>query len=1128
MKSVQLFETLLLAAVITFLITQIGLNRNQSLKFEDSGEAFTKEREKRELIELRDPKTGKIPRNITKRSLAFAKTLPGSYSTLINKGISTQNAQIDWRGPFYWGGRTRALGIDVRDKNVMIAGGVTGGMWRSNDAGMTWTLTTPPDELHSISCLVQDTRPGKEDIWYYGTGEYRSSIGLRGNGVFKSIDNGRSWTVLGATSNENHSIFDQPYDFVWDIVIDPSAPQDKDVVLISTAIGGIYRSVDGGENWENVLGGFGNRFSLYTSLDVTSKGVFYASLSSSSADRNGSVTKGIYRSIDGNYWTEITPSNWPANYNRIEIGIAPSDENQVYFVGETPEAGKWTTNSRGMDLWHSLWKYTYINGDGSGDGGVWEDRSQSIPRPEIVRQHMNSQASYNLLIKVKPDDPDFVILGATNLYRSINGFADTTTTVLIGGTCPDESCDYFYRYPNHHSDQHAVFFHPSSSDIMYTGSDGGVHKTLDVSAERVEWISLNSGYITTQFFTCAIDHGDNLSDKVLGGLQDNGTLFHNKNQILTPWHDVLRADGFFCQIPDNSDGTMYISQNSSSQPMIKIWKIKVDENGEKIAERRIDPIGGEDFIWNTPFILDPNDNNIMFVAGGKIIWRNNDLSAIDLNGEKDSISTNWDSLGVTRVTGSTAFYPEEITALGMSKFPSDILYYGTSYGNIFKVINAGSVNPEVVDVTGNNFPGSEPNVSCIDVNSKDADHVIISFSNYGVESIYETRDGGESWTPISGNLEENKGGAGNGPSIQWIESVHLFNKLLVFAGTSTGLYMTSYLDGGATVWEQYSSDLVGNVWVDMVDIREQDAFIAVATHGTGMFTGKISGLTPLPTEITLLSPSDKATEIGKTHEFTWIENPTAVRYQLELSLDSEFNQIYRIEKGIKENKIRLTGIEIGNIEYFWRVAAVNSSGLGEYSDVWSFKTEIAPPVLLFPENKAEDIIKEVTLYWESASGAEAYHLLISKNVLFTNIVIDTIGIVNDSYEFKGLESETKYYWKVSTISETGETGFSSHFYFKTGKFVSVEYSHAFSLSLKQNFPNPVFDNTVFVVISPIEVNSEFIISDMNGIIVNSRSQILNVGENRITLNLRHFPQGTYFAVLKSHGKTLTRSFKVIR
>ena len=131
------------------------------------------------------------------------------------------------RGPYNVGGRTRALAIDVTDENIILAGGVSGGVWRSTDGGSSWTKTTGSSYLHSVTSLSQDTRSGQESTWYYVTGELignsasEGGASYAGNGVYKSTDGGLNWTLLTSTSS-SITEFDSYFDYNWRVAVNPT------------------------------------------------------------------------------------------------------------------------------------------------------------------------------------------------------------------------------------------------------------------------------------------------------------------------------------------------------------------------------------------------------------------------------------------------------------------------------------------------------------------------------------------------------------------------------------------------------------------------------------------------------------------------------------------------------------------------------------------------------------------------------------------------------------------------------------------------------------------------------------------------------------------------------------------
>ena len=323
---------------------------------------------------LHNPATGTLPPDIRRRELAFAQSLP-TIEQLRARGKRAGESPASvmptatWQaiGPDNVGGRTRALAVDAANDNNILAGGASGGMWRSTDAGATWTKTTAPNELHAVSCIAQDRRAGKRHIWYYAAGgelEGASPQGgggayYHGDGIYRSTDSGAHWVLLPATRSGTPQQWDGPFDYVWNIATDPATTGESRVYAATH--GAIFRSGNGGDTWSKVLGNGDARF---TDVIVAPNGVAYATLSSEGG------TNGIWRSADGITWARITPAGWPTTFGRIVAAAAPSNPNVVYFYGITPGGG---TNGQ------SIWKYRYLSGDGSGAGGAWENRSGAIP-----------------------------------------------------------------------------------------------------------------------------------------------------------------------------------------------------------------------------------------------------------------------------------------------------------------------------------------------------------------------------------------------------------------------------------------------------------------------------------------------------------------------------------------------------------------------------------------------------------------------------------------------------------------------------------------------------------------------------------------------------------------------------
>ncbi len=757
---------------------------------------------KRALYEynlLKNPYTNKIPDNIRAKELEFVSRI---------RKKSLKATSWSHRGPFNVGGRTRALAIDINNEDIILAGGVSGGMWRSTDGGVSWVKTTGSAELHSVTSIVQDTTSGNTNTWYYTTGEYSgNSAGetgapFRGDGLYKSTDNGITWTKIASTSTGNPQTYDSNFNYCWTVKINPV---NNDVYVAT--YGKIYSSSNGGTDWTEAISGGVTDVAGFSDIEISESGVLYATFS------NNDENEGVLRSTDGVNWVNITPVGFPTSFRRIVLDIAPSNENVVYFLANSPGAGQ---ND------HVFWKYTYISGDGTGVGGNWEERTVNLPNEGEYTGDFDSQGSYDLLVQVKPDDENFVVIGGVNLNRSTDGFSTSTNNGWIGGYTASNNSYGTYR--NHHPDQHSFVFLHSDPKIVFSGNDGGVQKCMDVTASEsetalVSWTSLNNGYLTTQSYAIAIDQENFYSNHLMSGFQDNGTWGTTLENSTANWFEEGSGDGCFCEYGEFGFSRYPSVQNG------KIYRNVYNESGN-VGWTRVDPNGASGQLFVNPFILDKNNSNVMYYCGGNKIWRNSNLTEIPLSSSSPA-TKNWVALENSSVSGT-------ITALAVSKEPSDVLVYGTSNGEIFKIENARTGDPTPTNITGSNFPNG--NIGSLLINPNNAMEMFAVFTNYEVISVWRTTDGGTSWESISGNLEENVDGTGNGPSVRWIEMLKMQGEdPIYFVGTSTGLYSTTTLSGNSTAWVQEGADIIGNVVVTMVRTRD-DGIVAVGTHGNGIYS----------------------------------------------------------------------------------------------------------------------------------------------------------------------------------------------------------------------------------------------------------------------------------------------------
>ena len=235
MKTISLLILSLLVMISTYFMTKDYLSLNNSSLIKFDVEAVNEEpglRESQEFLKLRDPNLNVVPNNIRSKELNFAKRL-SNYNSL----SKTSKIGLSWKniGPYNLGGRTRALGLDINDNNIIIAGSSSGGIFRSIDNGSSWNKVSKTDQLPNTTCLIQDLRKGKGNIWFCGTGEYRSpsirfgNVLFSGDGIYKSIDNGLSWNLLPSTSTSKPNLQDNSFDYIYKVDLDNSKI-DEDIV----------------------------------------------------------------------------------------------------------------------------------------------------------------------------------------------------------------------------------------------------------------------------------------------------------------------------------------------------------------------------------------------------------------------------------------------------------------------------------------------------------------------------------------------------------------------------------------------------------------------------------------------------------------------------------------------------------------------------------------------------------------------------------------------------------------------------------------------------------------------------------------------------------------------------------
>lgn len=900
---------LLVSSVVIYVLVCTGLlfipAHQELLKFENPESSFFQEgnvqsRADYEEQMIVDPISGSVPQDIRRKELTYARQVELQNEILrtrFEKAGTSQTQMTTWKGigPYNIGGRTRAVGMDVRDENILLAGGVSGGIWKSTDLGTTWSRKGEASQVQGVTAIAQDTRPGKEDTWYYGTGELVGNSArapgapFRGDGIFKTNDNGETWQPLASTQINSPGSFGSPFQYVWDIATGLNNGQDE---VYAAVFGGIVKSTDGGQSWTTVLGAdllgapagsdLNNIQSVfYTDVHRAADGVLYASLSSATNDPEAlSPLAGVYRSEDGVVWTRVLSL---ANVfsRRIIITTSRTNPEIAYFLADRGSAG------------YGLWRFSVTSGAIS--------FSTNVPDGSSDIEAFESQSSYNMAIGIHPNDPNVVYIGGTNLYRSTDGFSSRRNTTWIGGYNPNDGENEPDLYPEHHPDQHDILFLQSDPNKMISANDGGLYLTNNNLADEVEYTSLNNGFVTTQFYSAGYSQYYE-DDFAIGGTQDNGSILTFDTDFSEGPNGlgIIGGDGGF--VETTPFGVYYYMSFQNSQ----IYRLTFNAQGQLTSFARVDPIGGgsdpsQPYLFVNPYILDPNNANRMYLAGGDHIWFNRNLSQIP-SGSQTPTGVNWTRLDRTEIDQGI------ISAVEVSTQPRNIVYYGTSNGQLFKVFNAHSDVYDVFEITSAAFP-ENAYIRNISVDPTDADHLVVSFSNYGVPSIFRSTDGGQTFQDISGNLEENPDGSGNGPSVRWVTIVPVEGGSHYFAATSTGLYSSLLIDGSNTIWFEESPDVIGKSVINMIDYRRFDGKMVVASHGHGMYTTQLPNVTP-----------EEPLDVGSDFVFESLyPNPFSDQVGIKLVLPETQFVVIRIYDS-SGNQVRIITSNLGFVgenEFFW-------------------------------------------------------------------------------------------------------------------------------------------------------------------------------------------------------------------
>ncbi|MFC4722438.1 T9SS type A sorting domain-containing protein [Geojedonia litorea] len=769
---------------------------------------FTEERALYEFNMQVNPLTGEIP--LVEKQKEFNQTKKAKLKSS-NNARAIQTTYVN-RGPTNYGGRTRSLVVDRSDVtgNTMIAGGVSSGVFRTTNGGTSWTKVSSNDEIHNVTTIVQDPRSGFESTWYYGTGEgVGNSASLSGSlyygqGIWKSTDGGLTWAQMPSTASDQ-TIDDSDFDHIYKLEVQPTTG------YLFAAVAGKLKRFDG-VNWTDQISNNSTSRNRHTDIVITTGGRVYAGFSGT----NIAPIEGVWTSADGiSGWSRINTSSFTPS-GRVVLALAPSNQNKLYVLFANGIASSCSTTP-GIEA--DLWMWNQSNSTFTNYSGKLPDESGCSDGNDPFA----IQGGYDLVVNVKPDNENFVVIGGTNAYK----MADITgvgTFVRIGGYANPNG---YAKYTNHHPDIHALVFNPFNTNVLFTGSDGGVHKTTNINASTVSWTNLNNNFQTYQYYHVGIDPFPG-SDIVIGGAQDNGTSVGGVNfgmPDLTTHFDYAGGDGVSVAI-SRDDACVPFFIGFQNGPIYRDCPSPVTEITPN--DQSLVPPEPYDSQFVTLYHLDPDNNNILYYAAQNRLLRTNDATTVTPN--------TWTDLGTTTLLGHSDWFQTFSTSWGTYNPATSYLLMGGNNGHIYRLNdpkNAASI------ASANNItpPGAtiaNPSiVTGLAIHPTNNNIVLATYSNYGTQSIFLTTNAtaaSPTWTLVERNLFAH--------SIRSAAIVENAGETTYMVGTARGLYSST--DPINVDWVREAPTQIGMAVVSSLKYRPSDHKLLIGTHGNGMYEATIN------------------------------------------------------------------------------------------------------------------------------------------------------------------------------------------------------------------------------------------------------------------------------------------------
>ena len=544
-------------------------------------------------------------------------------------------------------GRLNFIRFQASNPAVMYVGSPGGGLWTTMNAGNGWTTETDLLNVLGVSDIVLD--PTDERIRYLATGDGDGSD-TRSIGVLKTIDGGHTWNTTGLTWLVSLGRR------ISKLLINPRNPK----VVIAAASNGIYRTADAGLTWSQV--------STQATRDLEFK----------PDDPNIVYAAGarFYKSVDGGVAFAAT-SNLPAT-QRFAIAVTPADPNVVYAIG---------SNQRDLQGFYR-----------SSDAG--NSFSTKATSPNILGYANNGsdvgggQAFYDLGLCVSYTDPNYVVVGGVNVWKSTNGGGNWTIASGNNGV---------------HTDVHAVEFLPGSGTVLYAASDGGIYRSENGGTN---WTNLGNTLAIAEMYRLGASPKD--PGKVMSGWQDNGTNLYSNGT----WKHIYGGDGFECFFDWQDTNYLYVETQNGG--------IVRTSNGGRNWSNISPP--GQSGPWNTSWVQDPKDAQVLYY-GSVNMWKSTDRG------------TNWTQAGTLPGSGSVRNIVVDPT--------NNRIVYGVKGTALARSADGGATWKDIAV----GLPTGQASINHVAVDQANSNILWVALSGYSAgNKVFKSINAGTTWTPYSEGL----------------------------------------------------------------------------------------------------------------------------------------------------------------------------------------------------------------------------------------------------------------------------------------------------------------------------------------------------------------------------------------